>query len=442
MAEPLIMPKLDMTMQEGTLGRWYKQEGDVVTKGDVLFEVEADKVNIDIESPADGVLQGVAHPAGTRLPIGAVLGWVVAPGESWSPAEDVATTTPASVARALDFAPIDPAPATGDAGGPATPAAKRLARELGVDLGLVTGTGPDGLITTADVKATERPPLRATSVARKAASELGIALESVQGSGPDQRVTWADVQQAADSAPVIVAAPAPFAAATGIRRIPLQGIRAVIARRLQESYLSSPHVSLNLEADMAAIVQLRTRLGSLLEKQGIKLSLNSLIAFMVTKALIRFPAANATWEGSDVLQHEAVNLGIAVDTPTGLMVPVVHGAQALRLVDLSVRIAALAQKAREGKLLPGEMTGGTFTISNLGTLGIESFTSIINPPQVAILGVGALVEKVVPHEGQAVIRPRLNLAVTLDHRVLDGADGARFLAYLKGLLEAPERLLL
>jgi len=419
-ATPVLLPKLDMTMAEGTLTRWHKQEGDPVAVGDLLFEVGADKLNMDIEATAAGVLRGVAYPDGSVLEVGTVVAYILAEGEAL--------------------------PAAADQRVRATPAARRIGRERGIELSEVPGTGPGGRVQAADVlavpgngglEAGTAPAVAATPLARKVAAGLGVDLAGVEGTGVGGKVMKADVERTA--APVVPApGPAEAGAAEGEpERVALKGARAVIARRMSESWHQSPHVTLTLEADCTDLVRLRSRLAG-----TVKLSYNTLVAYLTARALTAFPVLNTTWDGTDLLRHSSVHLAVAMDAPGGLLVPVIRQAERLGLQGLHETLGDLAARARGGGLSPGELAGGTFTLSNLGGFGIEAFTPVINPPQVAILGVGAIVDKAVPENGTVVIRPRMTLSLSFDHRALDGADGARFLAHLRSLIECPERVLL
>ncbi len=406
MPTPVVLPKLDMTMAEGTLIRWLRQEGDRVAAGDPLFEIEADKTTMDIDAPAAGVLQGIAYPGGSRLPVGTVLAYLLAEGEALP---EPALQAPEKVR--------------------ATPAARRLARTAAVDLAAVRGSGEGGRIHAADVAAAAAaPPPRITPAARRVATALAVDLATVQGTGVGGKVMRADIEQVAA---------AEGAAAPG--RESVAGVRAVIARRLTESWQQAPHVTLTLEADAGELERLRQRLSG---AGTVKLTYNVLISYLTARALLRHPRLNSTWDGGDLLRHGAVHLGIAVDAPQGLVVPVVRHAETLGLTALAAAQSDLVDRAAAGSLQPSDLQGGTFTLSNLGGLGIEAFTPLLNPPQVAVLGVGAIIPKVVPAAGVPAVRSRLTFSLTFDHRALDGADGARFLVELRGLIEAPERVLL
>lgn len=306
------------------------------------------------------------------------------------------------------------------------------------------------MIVERDVQALlrqmEQAPQRVTPLAAKLAAELGVPTGEITGTGPGGRVTADDVRQHAERTepPPAPARPSPAPApAAGVIEIPLRGMRKTIADRLAESYRTAPHVPLRLDVEMTEAARFREQvLPEIERRRGVRLTYTDLIAAATAAALAEIPALNATLEGDLLRQYPTVNLGIAVALEEGLIVPVVRNAAALSLGELAARTKELAEKARTGRLTGEELTGGTFTITNLGSYGIQSFDPILNPPQVGILGVGAIEERLVPRDGQPVARRMMTLTLTFDHRAVDGAPAARFLARLRELLERPYLILL
>jgi pyruvate dehydrogenase E2 component (dihydrolipoamide acetyltransferase) len=463
MAEIFHLPKMGQTMTEGSILKWLKQEGDRVEGWEGIVEIMTDKINMEVEPQVGGTLLKILAPEGAVIPVGGAVAVIGAPDEdisgllaSLSGPSGAGESAPTPFTREEREEEV-PLTANGDAG-PATstfsapdefPSVSPRAREAAAEGGVVWqslsmgGSGFEGMIVERDVRAflesagaeaAARPEgALATPLAGKIAADLGVPLEEVAGSGPRGRVRAEDVRQAAArrSVPRIEA-----------REIPLQGMRKVIAGRLAGSYQQAVHVPLRVDADMTAAGELRRQLKPSLEAGGARLTYTDLVAAAVIQALVQTPQLNATLENDVVRIHPSVNLGIAVALEEGLTVPVVRDAQSLRLPELSAAIQDLAKKAR-ARQLPGDAyAGGTFTISNLGQYGVDSFDPIINPPQVAILGVGRIQDRVVAWNGVPAVRPMMTLTLTFDHRATDGAPAAQFLAGLKELLENPARLLL
>ena len=402
------MPKLSMTMEEGELIAWVKQEGEQVRAGDVICEVNSDKVEMEVESPADGTLVRHTASEGDVVPVGApiamlateaedLLGGVLGPAEG--PDDGDGAAAPA------EAAPAEAAPEPARAGGgprPVVPAARRRAAELGVDLAAVAGTGRDGVVRVADVEAAAAP---------------------------------------ATEAPAPVAA-APTAATpdADVVAVPLSSMRRVVARRLVESMRSAPHFYLTAVVDAEALLGFRAELNQQLAGEA-KVSLNDLVVKACAVQLRANPELNVSFGGDKLLVHRRVHLGIAVAVDGGLVVPVVRDADRKTLTQVAGEARALIGRARQAQLAPEDLGGGTFTVSNLGMFGIQQFTAVINPPEAAILAVGAaLAEPVATAEGGVVVRRRLRLTLSIDHRALDGATGARFLQQLKETLEHPLRI--
>ncbi len=423
----VVMPKLGMTMTQATIVEWYAEDGDEVSKGDVLFTLETEKSTLDIEAPASGILH-IRVPALETVPVKTVIAVI----ESEAGAE-AGTSTEAKPEPADE--PIR-----------ATPKARAVAREQNLslaDLADIEGAGPRDMIVVADVKAAlaSRAEVRATPVARRLAEHLEVDLSQVSGSGPRGRVVKADVERAASPE----ASPEASAAATAPTEpppsLPLEGLRGIIAERMSASWRERPHVTVMREIDATALVAMREQINAERPDHG-KLSYNALIVRAAALALREQPHINVQLTAVGLAQLPDINIGLAVDTERGLMVPVLHQADAKSLLELDAALKALAQRAIEGRCLPDELTGGTFTVTNLGMYGVEAFTPIINPPESAILGVGGIIAKPAVHQGEIAIRQRMTLSLSFDHRLIDGAPAARFLQRITHLLEHPVALVL
>jgi pyruvate dehydrogenase E2 component (dihydrolipoamide acetyltransferase) len=438
MANIIDMPKLSDTMTVGTLVKWLKKEGDAVKAGDMLAEVETDKATMELESFFDGTLLKIFAPAGSQVAIGNALCAVGKPGETvTAPAPKAA---PAAKAAAPAAAPT-PAGAAHKAKVPAAKAAPRAAA-------LAAAPG-------------ER--IRISPLARKLAAELGLAPSGIAGSGPHGRIVRADVLAASQSgsAPAAaapasyvsaapVAAPVPVASAPTTapiqeeRLVPVSNMRATIARRLVESKVTIPHFYLDIEVDAAPLLELRARVNATFEKDnsGVKLSVNDFILKAAAEALRAVPAMNTSWAGNAIQHHAGVHVSFAVAIEDGLITPVIRDTHTKDLAAISREAKDLAKRAKEKKLAPAEFTGGTFCVTNLGMMGVDRFCAIINPPNAGILAVGATVKKPVVKGDTLAIGQRMNLTLSGDHRVVDGATGAQFLAALKDLLEKPALMML
>ncbi len=456
MAITFGMPSLGHTMEKGKIIEWLKQEGDAVAKGEPLVVIETDKVITEVESPADGVVLKIAVAAEEERPIGTPLVLLGSADEQLNKADiqqllgdqSAAPAAPTSVPAVAS--PPPRAAVTGERV-KISPIARKLCDQLGIDPAAVTGTGPGGRITREDVeKAAQATPasaaaerVRISPVARKLCDEMGIDPASVTGTGPGGRITRDDVQKAAEAAK---AAPAPAVAplaAGGI--IPLRGMRGRVAERMFQSWNTIPRVTEVMLVDMNATVTFRQAMLAQWEQQyGVRISLNDLITKAVTAALSRHPRLNATLVDQDVHLHENVNVGVAVNLDEGLIVPVIADADRKDLGQIARESRELAEKARAVpmRLSPDEVSNGTFTITNLGTTGIDLFTPIINPPQVAILGVGMVQRRPVVVGDALAIRPSVYLCLVFDHRAVDGAPAANFLQELQRLLEKPQEFAL
>ncbi len=459
MANPVIMPKLEMTQETATVIEWLKQEGEQVEKGEPLLTVETDKVTIEIESPASGILAGVRVAPQQVVPVTEIIAYILQPGEELP--EELPQVTKAPAPPPPQAPPTPPVAATF--------VAQRLAAAHGVDLSTVAGTGPGGRITKTDVElvlseaegaalaaparpAAEPPSgkVRATPAARRVARERGVDLSAVTGSGPRGRVQAADaLALALTSGPspeigrlALTPAPSPEVG-RGENVIPLQGMRRTIAERMTASYQTTPHITFTVRVDMSAFERARAQLNARAEATGQpRVSATALFVKAVAWALKHHPWLNSTLRDEEIHLLPEINVGVAVALEEGLIVPVVHQADRKSVAEIGAEVNDLATRARERQLTPADVTGGTFTVSNLGPFGIEQFTAIINPPEVAILAIGATrPEPVVDEEGQVVVRPVMRMTLSADHRVVDGATAARFLADLREALEAPTLLL-
>lgn len=431
------MPKLADTMTEGTLVKWKKKKGDKVEAGDVIAEVETDKATMEMESFEDGILSEIYVPEGRKVPIGTRIALLLAPGEK-PPAADApppaAGNTPAAAAPGISVQKDGPAdrhdspggvvtaPAAGAGAGrvKASPLAKKIAAEKGINLSQIAGTGPGGRILQRDV-------LAAKPGGAPAAPASGAAIPA--------------------TAPAPAAAPAavpPMPAGDRDQRIPLTGMRRTIADRLLASKTQIPHFYLNIEVDAAELMRLRGEINVVAEKSGQpKLTVNDFVLKAAVLAAVRNPKVNAAWAGDAVIEYASVNLAVAVAIEDGLVTPVIRDAQSKTLREINEAVKDLAARARGKKLKPEEYAGGTFTVSNLGSYGIESFSAIINPPQAMILSVGAIVKKpVVNARNEIVAGQRMSIGLSCDHRVIDGALGAQYLAELRRLIENPTLMLI
>lgn len=447
MAKEVIMPKFGFTQEAAQIVRWLKQAGEAVEQGDPIAEVTTDKVNMEVEAPASGILDGLRFAEGDTVPVTEVIAYIRGANESMAAVETArraASTTPAQP-PAETPRPAPPA---------ATPVAEKMARDKGIDLGAVTGTGPGGRVTKRDVElaataAAGQP--RAVPAARRLARELGVDLAQVAGSGPRGRVQSADVLEASrrgvstprQGVSAEVAAPGLRPSSFIVKTIPLAGMRRAIATRLQKSFQEAPHIFFDAEIDMTAVEALRAAANARQAKDQPKISLTAVIARACAWALGRHPLLNSWLIGDEIRVLGDVNLGVAVALDEGLIVPVVKDAARKGLAQLAAEIADLSERARTNRLRPDDVADGTFTLSNLGMFGVDRFTAILNPPQVGILAVSRARRQFVPDErDQPVARPIMTVTLSADHRVVDGAVAARFLKDLRDGLEQPGLLLM
>ena len=454
------MPKLGVDMQEGEIIEWKKQEGDVVNEGDILLEIMSDKTNMELEAEDSGVLLKITRQAGETVPVTEVIGYIGAEGEVVA---DNAASAPATEAApqveevATVEAPVvaAQAPVVHEGGKVrATPKARKVARELGIDLAQVPGTGAKGRVHADDVENFKGAQPKATPLARKIAADLGIDLASVSGTGFGGKITKEDVLAISAPAQVKEAAAAPVVEAKpekvlpeGVEVIPMSAMRKAISKGMTHSYLTAPTFTLNYDVDMTNLMALRKQvLDPIMNKTGMKVTFTDLIGLAVVRTLMkeehRYLNASLIDDAQNIELHKFVNLGIAVGLDDGLIVPVVHGADKMSLSEFVVASKDVIKKAQAGKLKAAEMSGSTFSITNLGMFGTKSFNPIINQPNSAILGVSATIQTPVVVDGEVVVRPIMGLCLTIDHRIVDGMNGAKFMVDLKHLIENPMELLI
>ena len=460
MAFEIIMPKLGVDMQEGEIIEWKKQEGDVVNEGDILLEIMSDKTNMELEAEDSGVLLKITRQAGETVPVTEVIGYIGAEGEVV--ADNVASAPAAEPAPKVEEvatveAPVvaTQAPVVHEGGKVrATPKARKVARELGIDLTQVPGTGAKGRVHADDVENFKGAQPKVTPLARKIAADLGIDLASVSGTGFGGKITKEDILAISAPAQVKEAAAAPVVEAKpekvlpeGVEVIPMSAMRKAISKGMTHSYLTAPTFTLNYDVDMTNLMALRKQvLDPIMNKTGMKVTFTDLIGLAVVRTLMkeehRYLNASLIDDAQNIELHKFVNLGIAVGLDDGLIVPVVHGADKMSLSEFVVASKDVIKKAQAGKLKAAEMSGSTFSITNLGMFGTKSFNSIINQPNSAILGVSATIQTPVVVDGEVVVRPIMGLCLTIDHRIVDGMNGAKFMVDLKHLIENPMELLI
>lgn len=447
------MPKAGDAMTEGKVVRWYKQPGDRIAKGEPVAEIETDKVNLDLEAEADGTLGAHRANEGDMVPVGGVLAMILAEGE-----KDEAPAAAEKPAEAKSEPKAEAnAPAAGDAQQRrSTDRKESVKHTTGEYHEAIEQRGPRRDRTAAEPAGSAAPAesgdrRRSSPLARRMANELGVDLGSVQGSGPRGRIVAADIRnaqsgggaakksasQAAGSAPAAPQAVGVPTLETTI--IPLSAMRRTIAKRLAESTGPIPHFYLTADYDVSNLVSMRQQL---IDMSGAKVSLNDFLVRAIALALRHHPQVNASWGEEAITQHGEVHIGVAVATPEGLITPVIRDADTKSVLDIASEIRLLADKAKNRKLKPDEYQGSTFTISNLGAWGIEEFTAIINPPNAAILAIGAAEPRVVVDANrQMVVRDRMKVTMSCDHRIIDGATGAEFLKTLRQYVEQPLRTL-
>jgi|HubBroStandDraft_2_1064218.scaffolds.fasta_scaffold22404_3 pyruvate dehydrogenase E2 component (dihydrolipoamide acetyltransferase) len=396
MAFSVVMPALEMAQETGKLVAWRKTEGQSVTKGEPLLEIETDKAVLEVESPADGVLAGVRAQAGDVVPVGNIIAWIVRPGET-PPSEAVrSSASVTSQTESTNAAPVIAAPAA-RAGAQISPKARRLAKENGVDIANLRGSGPGGEILASDVLA---------------------AAES----------------KSASSSPAPMPPPKDVETPSSIGRL--------MAERTAHSWTTVPHFFVVREVDAGALVEARQRLGlAIKQARDTKLSHTDLLVALVAGVLLKHPRINASWQDGVIHLNQDVNIGVAMAVDDGVVATVIHNADRADLGEIAVQRRDLTERARASRLRPSDIAGATFTISNLGMYQVDAFSAIISPPQAAILAVGRITDRVVPIGGRAAIRPMMTLSLSCDHRVVDGARAAVFLNEVAEAVREPEKWL-
>ncbi len=448
MATKIIMPQGGQHVEEGRVVKWLKAEGDTVKKGEPVCEVETEKVVLEVESPADGVLLKIVVPAGEKVAVFATIGIVGAPGEQ----VDLSKFGPEEKEeKGVDISEIRKRLAAKEAGGEAgvkaSGRAKKLAAEKGVDLSAVQGTGPGGRIVEEDVlraaeeiaKAPDEAVIgkvRISPVAKKIAEDKGLDVASIQGTGPMGRIMKEDVLREVEEKGK-KPAPVPGALKQVKETIPIRGVRQVIFDRMHQSLQQSAQLTVTLEVNAAELGRFRKILVDSHKDKNIKISYNAILVRVIGRALEEHPKMNSSVIKDEIWLWDSVNVGVAVDAEQGLIVPVVRDANKKDLIAIQKDIDDKVERAKSKKLVPDDLQGGTFTLTGLGFLDIEAFTPILNPPEVGILGVGKIIEKPVVENGQIVVGQRMMLSLTFDHRIIDGADGARFLKTIKSYIETP-----
>lgn len=398
MAFSVVMPALEMAQETGKLIAWRKKEGERVTKGEPLLEIETDKAVMEIEAPADGILAAVSAQTGSEIPVGQTIAWIVAPGENPPTTNEPANAPPSG--RAKTEAHPAPVAAIAEVRVPGqssrmSPKARRLAKELGVDISTLHGSGPDGEILATDIQA----------------AAPGVA-----------------IQRPADK--------------NGREMEVPSTLGRLMAERTTQSWIAVPHFFVTREIDAAALNEYRAKKTADLERSHkIRITHTDILVALIARVLPKHPRLNASWTGDGIHLHGHVNMGIAIAVDDGVVAAVIANAHAIDLAKISAQRQEIAERARSGKLRPADIADATFTLSNLGMYGVDSFTAIIVPPQAAILAVGNISDRVVAVDGKAVVRPVISVTLSCDHRVCDGARAALFLAELAEALQEPEKLL-
>lgn len=400
MAFSVVMPALEMAQETGKLIAWRKKEGDRVTKGEPLLDIETDKAVVEVEAPADGVLAGIKATEGSDIPVGQTIAWIVAPGEA--PPSDSEPTAPAARASSQVKADASPAPSQTAAASPSaaapsakiSPKARRLAKELGVDLAAIRGTGPSGEILASDVQAAASAPV--ANAAGNQASNVEVP--------------------------------------TSLGRI--------MAERTTQSWTTVPHFFVTRDVDASALNAYRDHILAETESaRGIRITHTDLLVALVSRVLLKHPRLNASWSSGGIQLHNHVNMGVAIAVNDGVVAAVIPNTHTARIHEIAAQRKEISERARAGKLRPSDIADATFTISNLGMYQVDQFSAIITPPQAAILAVGAILDRVVAVEGKPAVRPMISFTVSCDHRVADGAKAAMFMSDLAKALQDPAKLL-
>jgi len=432
MVREILMPKLGLTMVEGTVIQWFANEGDRISVGDRLLEVETDKLTNEIIADSEGILKSILVKAGESAEVQALIGIIASEDEDISTLQEGHSKDKEAeaITQGTNGAAVKAdAKISNDSGYTvATPYAKKLAAERGIDLNSVTATGYKGVILAKDVEGYESDEIKikVTPTARKMAEDKGINLADIYNGTKIRKADIVAIEEKQSIEGETEKA---------------GSMRKIIAQRMKASWAGTPMVTFNMEADMTELINLRERLKPVYGREGLKLTYNHIIMKILSKLLVKYRYLNASFEDDTIIYHNHVNLGVAVDVEKGLMVPNVKGAEKMTLREIAAETERIIEEARTNRLSPDYLSGGTFTITNLGMFGMESFTPIINKPEVAILGINKIIEKPVAVNGQVVIRPMMNLSLTTDHSLVDGALSAKFLREIVDIIENPYLLL-
>lgn len=438
MAKEIFMPKLSSTMSVGTLIQWFKEEGDSVEIGEPLFEILTDKIEIEVEAYEEGILLKKYFKQDDEVPVNQIIGYI---GEADEQVPDSSPGQSASEHDESDEEIKQSQPAAAEQSSTpeekvrATPAARRIAKENDLNLSIIQGSGPNGRVQQQDLLDylnSDAEKVKITPLAQKIAKEQEIDISTLKGTGSNGKITKQDI---------IPSSAESQTAMTSARR-KMSGIRKVISKRMLHSVQSVPHVTLTSEIDMTNIKELRQSLLPIIEKQtDLRITYTDILVKAVGSAMTRHPQINISIDGDEIIQHSSVNIGVAVAIEDGLIVPVIHDAAHKGLAEIVKQSKQLGKLARSNQLTSENLTGATFTISNLGMYAIDAFTPIINLPEIAILGVGRIQEKPVVVNGSIEVRSMMAVSLSFDHRAIDGAPAAAFLTELKQILENPYELL-
>jgi pyruvate dehydrogenase E2 component (dihydrolipoamide acetyltransferase) len=436
----VTMPKWGMTMKEGKISKWFKSEGDTIEEGEAFFEVETEKITNVVKATAAGIVFQIVVLAGTKVPVGTIVAVIAEPGEQPERIEGIQA---GEIVEETEPAPNRPAPTPVEKPAekkfvPASPAARRLAKELGVELALVEAAGPSGRITEADVKRfhEEGPPApRMTPLAAEMIRQAKLDIASIKGTGESGKITKADVQRFLDLKKHEGISP-------HVKSIPFDGIRKSIAENMHASLHNTAQLTMFTEVDVTEMIRFRDRVREEYRQDDtVRISYNDIIILATARALKRHPNMNSTRVGEEILLHESVHMGFAVALTEGLIVPVLRDADKKGLFEIAGEARELARKAREGTLTVDEVTGGTFTISNLSMFQVDGVTPILKSPETGILGIGRVKAKPAVYNGEIAIRSMMFLNLTFDHQILDGAPAAEFLQAVAGYLEDPNLIM-
>ena len=438
MATKVHMEALSPTMEEGQLVSWKKSEGDAVSNGEVLAEIETDKATMELVARGEGVLRKIFLGEGGTAPVGSVIAVIAGEDEDISGIEGVSGNGAGGAAPAkAEKKEAKPAEEPAEA-----PAAGRKPSQAPPAQQPAPSAGPAARADDPTEPSADGGRVKASPLARRLADEMGVDINRVQGTGPGGRVVKRDIEAAREAGVAAPAAAAWTPPESEYEDVPTSQMRKTIAKRLVTSIGPVPTFYLTVDVDMARVIEARASLNAMLEKDGLKVSLNDIVLKATAAALRRHPDCNAQWHDGFVRRFNAVHLGVAVAIDDGLITPVVKNAHAKGIAQIGAEVRELAGRAREKKLQPDEYTGSTFSVSNLGMFGIHEFTAIINPPEAGILAVGGVEETPVVVDGEVTVRPRMRITMSCDHRVIDGAQGSRFLATLRSMLEEPTAILL